>query len=418
MRRISGWALGVLLCICVTTETAWAQTWVIERATVVASPDAAPLADAVVVVRDGRIASVGSRTEVEVPDDARRIDAAGRVLVAGFWNSHVHFLLPGLTEVAEAPAPVLELEVRSLLSRWGFTSVFDLGGLPGNARRLRARIEAGELRGPRILTVDAPFYPADGTPHYVRDVMKQHGAPSAEVATPEQARGRARAQLEEGADGAKLFIGALVGGPRGVVHMTPAVAGAVAETAHAVGRPVFAHPSTAQGLEIALQAGVDVLAHSTPIDGPWPEDMAERLVAADVALVPSLKLFEVELRKESLPPPVIERFLGIGQQQLRAFREAGGQVLFGTDVGYITDSDPHREYALMAGAGMDWRAILASLTTEPARRFGHAARSGRIAPGMDADLVLLGHDPATDVLALADVVWVMRAGQIQYEAAE
>ncbi len=418
MRRISGWALGVLLCICVTTQTTWAQTWVIERATVVASPDAAPLADAVVVVRDGRIASVGSRSEVEVPDDARRIDAAGRVLVAGFWNSHVHFLLPGLTEVAEAPAPVLELEVRSLLSRWGFTSVFDLGGLPGNARRLRARIDAGELRGPRILTVDAPFYPADGTPHYVRDVMKQHGAPSAEVATPEQARVRARTQLEEGADGAKLFIGALVGGPRGVVHMTPAVAGAVAETAHAVGRPVFAHPSTTQGLEIALQAGVDVLAHSTPIDGPWPEDMAERLVAADVALVPSLKLFEVELRKESLPPPVIERFLGIGQQQLRAFREAGGQVLFGTDVGYITDSDPHREYALMAGAGMDWRAILASLTTEPARRFGHAARSGRIAPGMDADLVLLGHDPATEMLALADVVWVMRAGEIQYEAVE
>ncbi|WP_185742026.1 amidohydrolase family protein [Pseudoxanthomonas sp. 3HH-4] len=400
------------------TETACAQTWVIERATVIASPDAAPLADAVVVVRDGRIASVGSRSEVKVPDDARRIDAAGRVLVAGFWNSHVHFLLPGLTEVAEAPAPVLELEVRSLLSRWGFTSVFDLGGLPGNARSLRARIDAGELRGPRILTVDAPFYPADGTPHYVRDVMKQHGAPSAEVATPEQARVRARTQLEEGADGAKLFIGALVGGPRGVVHMTPAIAGAVAETAHALGRPVFAHPSTTQGLEIALQAGVDVLAHSTPIDGPWPEDMAERLVAADVALVPSLKLFEVELRKESLPPPVIERFLGIGQQQLRAFREAGGQVLFGTDVGYITDSDPHREYALMAGAGMDWRAILASLTTEPARRFGHAARSGRIAPGMDADLVLLGHDPATEVLALADVVWVMRAGEIQYEAAE
>ena len=140
--------------------------------------------------------------------------------------------------------------------------------------------------------------------------------------------------------------------------------------------------------------------------------------AADMALVPSLKLFEVELRKESVPPVIIERFLAVGQAQLRAFREAGGQVLFGTDVGYIHDSDPHREYALMAGAGMDWRAILASLTTEPARRFGHAARSGRIAPGMDADLVLLGRDPADDVLALSDVVWVMRGGQVQFEAAE
>lgn len=240
--------------------------------------------------------------------------------------------------------------------------------------------------------------------------MKQHGAPSAEVATPDAARARARTQLKEGADGAKLFIGALVGGPRGVVHMSPDVARAVVESAHAAHRPVFAHPSTTQGIEIALQAGVDVLAHSTPIDGPWPDGMAQRLVAADMALVPSLKLFEVELRKESVPPAVIERFLAVGQGQLRAFRQAGGQVLFGTDVGYIHDSDPHREYALMAGAGMDWRAILASLTTEPARRFGHGARSGRIAPGMDADLVLLGREPADDVLALSDVVWVMRLG--------
>ena len=418
MRHGWAWWLGCLVAACTMAGAVRAQTWAIERATVVASPEAAPLADAVVVVRDGRIVSVGRVGEVRVPADARRIDADGRVPVAGFWNSHVHFLLPGLTEVADAPAAALELEVRSLLTRWGFTSVFDLGGLPGNARRLRARIEAGDVRGPRILTVDAPFYPADGTPHYVRDVMKQHGAPSAEVATPDAARARARTQLEEGADGAKLFIGALVGGPRGVVHMAPDVARAVVDTAHAAHRPVFAHPSTTQGIEIALQAGVDVLAHSTPIDGPWPDGMAQRLVAADMALVPSLKLFEVELRKESVPPAVIERFLAVGQAQLRAFSQAGGQVLFGTDVGYIHDSDPHREYALMAGAGMDWRALLASLTTEPARRFGHGARSGRIVPGMDADLVLLGRDPADDVLALSDVVWVMRGGQVQYDATE
>ena len=204
MRHGWAWWLGCLVAACTMAGVVRAQTWAIERATVVASPEAAPLADAVVVVRDGRIVSVGRAGEVRVSADARRIDADGRVLVAGFWNSHVHFLLPGLTEVADAPAAALELEVRSLLTRWGFTSVFDLGGLPGNARRLRARIEAGDVRGPRILTVDAPFYPADGTPHYVRDVMKQHGAPSAEVATPDAARDRARTQLEEGADGATV----------------------------------------------------------------------------------------------------------------------------------------------------------------------------------------------------------------------
>ena len=62
---------------------------------------------------------------------------------------------------------------------------------------------------------------------------------------------------------------------------------------------------------------------------------------------------------------------------------------FGTDVGYIDVADPRREFELMAAAGLDWRAILASLTTQPAQRFGFADDKGRVAAGMDADLVVL-----------------------------
>ncbi len=72
----------------------------------------------------------------------------------------------------------------------------------------------------------------------------------------------------------------------------------------------------------------------------------------------------------------------------------------------------------MAGAGLDWRQILASLTTNPAERFGHAQRKGRIAVGMDADLVVLASDPATDPAAFAGVTFTIRGGRIIYRAPE
>src|SRR5262245_48827967 len=62
--------------------------------TVYVSPTATPLRDAIVVVSGGTIAAVGGHNDVQVPQDARIIDCSGRILTAGFWNSHVHFTEP------------------------------------------------------------------------------------------------------------------------------------------------------------------------------------------------------------------------------------------------------------------------------------------------------------------------------------
>ena len=90
-----------------------------------------------------------------------------------------------------------------------------------------------------------------------------------------------------------------------------------------------------------------------------------------------------------------------------AFAAAGGEVLFGTDVGYIPEKDADEEVHRMAGAGMDWRAILGSLTAAPARRMKDPAR-GALAVGSPADLVLVEGDPRVDVEALTGVrtTWV------------
>jgi imidazolonepropionase-like amidohydrolase len=92
-------------------------------------------------------------------------------------------------------------------------------------------------------------------------------------------------------------------------------------------------------------------------------------------------------------------------------------VLFGTDVGYTQAFDTAREIALMHGAGFDFRAILTSLTTAPASRFGFASRKGRIARGLDADLVILQGDPAADVGAFSRVRQTLRSGELIYDAA-
>ena len=400
------------------TWPAMAADLAIVDARVYAGPDTAPIERCTVLVRDGRIAAVGPSATVAVPAGATVIDGKGRFVTAGFWNSHVHFLALPLREAATRPVAELDAALNTMLTRWGFTTVFDVASPSGSARTLRNRIEAGEVTGPAILTVDAPFFPKDGTPVYVRALLKEIGAPSFEVANPDQARARARLQLAAGADGVKLFAGAIVGGDIRVFPMNIDIARAVVAEAHRAGRPAFAHPSDLAGLEVSLASGVDVLAHTTPFSGPWDAALVRRLRAADVALVPTLTLFEAELRREGAPDQVIARFIADAIQQVRAFAAAGGTVLFGTDAGYIDHFDTRLEFELMARAGMDWRQILTSLTTAPAGRFGQGERRGRIAPGMEADLVLLGTDPAVDVTGFSDVQATIRGGRVIYRTTD
>ncbi len=382
------------------------------------APDAEPIENGTVLVREGRIVAVGAARKVCVPKDATVIDGKGTVVTAGFWNSHVHLLPPPLREAAASTPAALDAALQAMFTRWGFTTIFDIASVPsGNAATLRRRIQAGELAGPMVLSVDTPFFPKDGTPVYVRDLLQSLGVPSAEVATVEEARDRARKQLAAGADGVKLFAGAIVGGERGVLTMDPAIATAVVEEAHRAGKPAFSHPTDKDGLEVSIVSGVDVLAHTTPVAGPWSDDLARRLVTQDIALTPTLSLFEVGLREENAPEDVVTRFVTTSQQQVGALLKAGGQILFGTDIGYIQLADTQREYELMAGAGMNWRQILASLTTAPAQRFKYADRKGRIAKGMDADLVVLAADPAQEAKAFSKVRYTIRDGKVIYRAA-
>jgi len=391
-----------------------AEDFAIVGAQVFPSPDAAPITNGTVVVRDGRITAVGPRSNVKVPEGTRIIDGKGRSVTAGFWNSHVHLMSPPFHQ-SDAQAPqALQDALRDRFGKWGFTTLFDIGSLPSDVGALRTRMAKGEVQGPRLLTVDMPFYPEHGTPIYVRELWAQTRTISAEVATPAEARQRAEAQLDAGADGVKVFTGAIVGGPQGVLPMRVDVASAAVAAAHAHGKPAFAHPTNMAGLEVAVASGVDVLAHTAPDAGPWSPELVARLKAKNMALVPTLSLFDAHLRQEGVPDEVVKRFVGNAQQQVKAMADGGGQVLFGTDAGYTEVYDTRLEYRLMTAAGLDWRQILTSLTTAPASRFGDATQRGRLAEGYAADLVMLGSDPQQSTEAFADVQMTVRDGRIIY----
>jgi imidazolonepropionase-like amidohydrolase len=223
-----------------------------------------------------------------------------------------------------------------------------------------------------------------------------------------------RQQVHDGANGIKIFANSIEAD--GILTMPLDLAQAIVAEAHRAGKPVFAHVSNDQGIEVAVKSGVDILAHTTPNGDLWSSSLPERLAAAHVALIPTLTLWDVEGKKGDASPDEIEKGMGRAAQQLRAFSEAGGQILFGTDVGYIEQVDTSEEFAWMSRAGMSFQQILASLTTNPAQRFGHSTHSGRIAKGMDADLVVLDGDPGRDIAAFSRVHQVVQRGKLIYAA--
>jgi imidazolonepropionase-like amidohydrolase len=385
----------------------------IVHARVYPSPEAAPIEDGTVVVRDGRIVAVGASAAVRPPAGVRTLDARGETLTAGFWNSHVHIMPAALIGAETAPAARLQTALEQMLTRWGFTTVFDIASSTDNTLALRRRIESGEVAGPKLLTVGDPFFPEGGTPIYVREYLKASGWQNEEVSSPDEAAARARRQLERGTDGVKVFAGAIVGGKIGVLPMRVDIARAVVEEAHKRGKPAFAHPSNFAGLNVAIDSGVDILAHTTAWqgEGPWPPALIARMRARNMALIPTLTLFDVEFTKAKAPPQAIAGALEQVEGELRAYSAAGGQILFGTDVGYTDAYDTTEEFQLMSKA-LGWRQILASLTTAPAERFGWTRSKGRIARGSDGDLVLLDGDPANDPTAFARVHDTIRAGRV------
>ena len=397
--------------------TAQATDLALTNATVYTQPDRPPLHDATILIHDTHIVAVGPTKSTKLPTTARSIDCTGLTITAGFWNSHVHLLPPQLLHADDQSSAVLNAQLQTMFTRWGFTTVFDVASPLSNTSFIRSQIEAGKLLGPHVLTVGDPFWVK--TPVYVQRYLAEFNITMPEVHAIPEAVARVDRQIQDGADGIKIFAGSIEADH--VEYIPLDLARAVVAEAHRHNKLVFSHPSTIKGVELSLDAGVDILAHVTTSENgesgtTWPPELVARMKAAHMSLVPTLTLFDVELQKGNASPEVTRQVIALAVSQLHAYASAGGQILFGTDIGYIDHYDTAEEFQLMLRAGMTFPQILASLTTNPAQRFGYASHRGRIAPGFDADLVILKSDPAADVTALSHVAYTIRNGQILFDS--
>jgi imidazolonepropionase-like amidohydrolase len=385
------------------------QSVALTGAKIYRSPTERPIINGVVLIKNGKIVAVGDGKRIQIPKNSRVFDCSGLTLTAAFWNSHVHFTEEKWQNAASLPAAQVAQQMQEMLTRYGFAHVLDTGSFPENSLALRQRIEKENIAGPSIRLAGGSFVPPDGTPFYL-DPLKLP-----ELSTPEQATQLINQALALGLDGIKIFAASPKRG-RPPVVMPLDVAKAVTRAAHAKGKFVIAHPTNSAGVEVVIGAGINILAHTTPDGGEiWSPDLVKRLKAAHTALIPTLRLWRFELERNQVPAERIQQFVDVALRQLGAYSQAGGEILFGTDVGYMSIYSTADEFDLMAKAGMSFQQILASLTTAPAARFGVAKRTGKIAVGMDADIVVLAADPAVDIKALANVKYTLRKGKVIYE---
>jgi imidazolonepropionase-like amidohydrolase len=127
-----------------------------------------------------------------------------------------------------------------------------------------------------------------------------------------------------------------------------------------------------------------------------------------MSMSPTLKMFATTA---STNP----KFLNPIYDVVRRFHVLGGDLIFGTDIGYMTDYSTQGEFSALAQSGLSARDMLRMLTVAPATRFGVAALRGTVTPGKMADLVVLEGDPIADIAAFSRVRFTIRNGRLIYE---
>ena len=376
------------------------------------SPDQQPddaLSD--VEARDGRIARIapaGKAPQAETASQAT-FDAHGMLVTAGWWNCHVHLTDRAWAGARTAPADRLQAELDDMLLSRGFASAVDLGSRSRDTLAVIDRIASGELIGPHLQTAGEPLYPPLGLPFYLREALPWYlwwalPAPLTAVG----ARRLVRRQIRHGVHVTKLFTGSLIR-PTRVKLMSQAVASAAVDECHRLGRLAFTHPSNAEGVRRALDAGIDVLAHP-PSRTAHTVELLTDAAARGTYVIPTLDMFA---RTASDDPA----FLGPIENGLRVFRAAGGRVLFGTDVGYLAERSIAGEMAALARCGMSANDVLRSLTVEPARLLSPDPSAGSVEVGAPADLTVLTTTEATAAPgAFADTAAVVVGGRLRETA--
>jgi imidazolonepropionase-like amidohydrolase len=331
--------------------------------------------DAAVVVIGEEIAEVGRASEIGVPDAAVTVEASALTLLPGFIDAHVHI---GFAD----PHAVLS---------GGITTVRDLAWPPAQIWPLVRGSAEPTFDGPQILAAGQMLTAKGGYP--TRAAWAPAGTGRV-VDGPDDARTAVAEQAESGASVIKVALNAEVG-----PTLDEKVLTAVVHAAHERGIKVTGHVFGLEELRKALRAGVDELAHTLMSPERVPDAVLTEMVESGMSVVPTLSIFFDEAQAVAIA-------------NTRRFVEAGGRVVYGTDLG---NAGPQpgidaREVDALERAGMSGIDIVKAATVTASSWLGLGDR-GSITPGKIADLVAVGGDPLTNARSLTDVRMVWRRGR-------
>ncbi|MFJ6671913.1 amidohydrolase family protein [Actinosynnema sp. NPDC091369] len=333
------------------------------------------------------------------------VDGSSKTLLPGLIDAHTHTFDGSLAQALT----------------FGVTTELDMFCLPDNLsrqRELAAGDEVADLRSAGMLATAPGGHPSQLMAGFDASTLEAFGDAVGgfdTIADPGQARRFVEARLAEGIDYLKIVV------DDGAVHgsrlpaLTPQVVAALVEAAHDYGLLTIAHAITAREVTIALDAGVDGLAHvfaDAGPDDPVGYDLAARIATQGVFVVTTLAYFEAITGQPGSADHALPGCAENAVHAARILHQAGVPLLAGTDANPfapVHGAAVHRELALLTEAGLGNEEVLAAATSVPARHFRLADR-GRVALGLRADLILVDGDPTLDIAATAAIAEVWRRG--------
>jgi imidazolonepropionase-like amidohydrolase len=384
-----------------------------------------------ILVENGRISRVEKGLDLKL-EGAKEIALPEHTCLPGFTDMHVHLASQQSKESysegfrlnpADYALRAALYAERTLLA--GFTSVRDLGAGDSVAISLRNAINAGIAKGPRIYAAGKSIATtgghADPSNGINQDLLHALGYPEPEdgvVDSVDEARKAVRARYKEGADVIKITAtGGVLSYAKSADNpqFTVAEIRSIVDTAHDYGFTVAAHAHGAEGMKRAALGGVTTIEHGTYIN----DEVIELMKEHGTYLVPTILAGVYVSEKAKIdgwfPEIVRPKAIKVGAQIQAAFakaQKAGVRYAFGTDSGVSAHGDNAREFELMVEAGVAPIDAIRAATLTPAKILGVEADSGRIAPGLYADIVAVMGDPLANISLLRDVRFVMKNGVV------
>ena len=399
---------------------------------------AAPVADSVVVIRDGRVESAGSRDAIPIPEGAEVVDATGKTVIPGLVNLHVHY---------RGGPETIERQFRTQLY-YGVTTARSIGSDSPEAVSFLLEANAGRPDFPRAYTAGMGFSHPNGFNAAGRN------APTTE----EEARSMVQAQVALGAHFIKMWVNEV---PEPGLKITPEMRTIIVDEAIRNGAVPVAHiDDEADGRQL-VQAGLRDFLHSTvltfgpgagvPVDNPEPsQEFIQMCLDNGVSFTPTLSIVQnnwhfaehpelledpalraafnqdalarwddPENRAQVIEAPGFEdRKAAFRQVQdfVKTIHDAGVKVALGNDAG--TANVPygwgiHHEMALYVEAGLTPMQALVAATATGAGQMPPVGEAdfGTLQAGMVADLVVLNADPLLDIQNTLEIDRVMRLGE-------